>query len=709
MKPLRFEECFSHLGNTYTDFYKKSDKEKAARLYAHMKKLYAEEASAAVGFGRAIKYYFENVELCVEPYDAFADIACEAYSPVFLREEEYPKHLLPNEAAFLQSEGVLLAGADFGHTMPDWDTVFSEGIVGLLDKAKRYLQRDGLTSEQKSFYLSVQLAYEGILVYIERLKSLCLKTNSVNAAFAAENLETLLHGAPTNLSEAMQLYFLYYCAQHVTQGNSLRSLGAVDDILYPYYKHDLETGRCTEEDARELLRYFLFKWNARKITANIPFNLCTHTNELTYLILEEYDRLNIPDPKLHIKCSERTTNKAYRMIMNSIRKGNNSFVFINDAVAKKALIRIGIKPKDAENYTLIGCYEPCAVGKELPCTLNGRILLPMAVETVLNGGKRYGSDKKCGIDFGGGFESFEELYRAVKLQLKTWCDIAMHEINRLERAYPRIIRSPILSATYESCMAFGKDAYEGGAKYNNSSICIFGLATAVDELIAIRKAVFEQKLITLSELNDVLKNNWKNAEKLRKICRDTYPKYGNNLSEVDELARDLTAYMSVCINGRPNGRDGVYRMGIFSIDWIIEYGKKLGASADGRYAGEPVSKNLSASVGMDKKGVTAAIHSATALDFTQVPNGSVLDLQIHPTSVSDDNGAEIMIGLLKTYLAAGGYAVHMNVLDPKTLKAAQKEPERYKNLQVRLCGWNVYFTDLDKEMQNNLILSMEER
>ncbi len=709
MKPLRFEESRPHLGNAYSAFYEKSDKEKAARLYAHMKKLYAEESSAAVGFGRVIKYYFENVELCVEPYDAFADMACEAYSPVFLREEEYPKHLLPNEADLLRLEGALAAGADFGHTMPDWSIVFSGGMVGLLDNAKRCLQRDGLTSDQRNFYLSVRYAYEGILSYITRLKSLCLQTNSVNAAFSAENLETLLQGAPTNLAEAMQLYFLYYSAQHLTQGNSLRSLGAVDDILYPYYKHDLETGRCTEEDVRELIRYFLFKWNARKILANIPFNLCTHTNELTYLILEEYDKLNIPDPKIHIKCSERTTEKAYKMILDSIRKGNNSFVFINDAVAKKALIGIGIEPKDAENYTLIGCYEPCAVGKELPCTLNGRILLPMAVETVLNGGKRYHSGTKIGIDFGDCFESFEELYRTVKLQLKTWCEIAIHEINRLERAYPSIIQSPVLSATYESCMASGKDAYEVGAKYNNSSICIFGLATAVDELIAIKKAVFEQKLITLSELNDILKNNWKNAEGLRKICRDTYPKYGNNLPEVDNLAKDLTDYMSTCINRQPNGRNGVYRMGIFSIDWIIEYGKKLGASADGRYADEPISKNLSASVGMDKKGITGAIHSATALDFTQAPNGSVLDLQIHPTSVSDSNGAEIMIGLLKTYLAAGGYAVHMNVLDSKTLKAAQKEPEKYKNLQVRLCGWNVYFTDLDKEMQNNLILSMEER
>lgn len=593
--------------------------------------------------------------------------------------------------------------------MPDWSNVFEYGVTGILKRAEAYLEKTDLSEEQRNFYLSVKCAYEGVLIYVERLYEKCKKTNSKNSEFSAKNLFSLLKGKPKTLAEAMQLYFIYYSAQYLTQGNSLRSLGAVDDILYPYYKHDFENGICTESDIRELIKYFLFKWNSRQILANMPFNLCTNTNELTYLILEEYIKLNIPDPKIHIKCTKTMTDKAYKMIMTSIRNGNNSFVFINDDVVKKALIKSGIEAQDAENYTLIGCYEPSACGKEIPCTLSGRINMPMAVEAVLNNGKKLTSCATVGDNFGDNFDSFEELYNAVKEQLKLWSEKAMSEINGLETQYPKMMSSPILSATYESCMGKGRDAYFGGAKYNNSSICIFGLATITDELIAIKKAVYEDKIITLAELKSVLKNNWENRETLRKTIRDKYPKYGSNNPEADELVRDLTKYMSKCINGKPNGRGGVYRMGMFSIDWIIDAGKQLGASADGRFSGEPVSKNLSASVGMDKKGITGLINSVTKLDFTDTPNGAVLDLNLHPTAVSGEGGIEIMISILKTYFNKGGFAVHFNVTDPKVLKEAQKNPQKYKNLQVRLCGWNVYFTDLDTEMQNNLIKGMEER
>lgn len=697
------------MANQYEEFYKKANKEKARELYGQIQKIYYTEASKTVGFGKAVKHYFENVELFINPADIFADIANEAYSPVCLRDEEYQRYIRASDNAAAQSEGAFLATSDFGHTMPDWSRVFRLGIVGILNEIKDYLTDASLSEEQKNFYISAEYAYEGILIYINRLAKMCENDKSANTQLAAENLKALAEGEPKTLAEAMQLYFIYYSAQYLTQGNSLRSLGAVDDILYPYYEHDIKTGVCSEDDVRELIRYFLFKWNSRQILANMPFNLCTDTNELTYLILEEYIKLNVPDPKIHIKCSEKTTDKAYAMIMNSIRNGNNSFVFVNDRIVKNALIKAGIESRDAEDYTLIGCYEASASGKEIPCTLNGRINMPMAVETVLNRGTKFNSDEVIGIDFGDDFTDFEELYNAVKLQLKAWSELTIKEINKIEEQYPNVIQAPVLSATYESCMKNGTDAYSGGAKYNNSSICIFGLATIVDELTAIKKAVFEEKIISLSDLKNVLKNNWKNSENLRKTMRDKYPKYGNNISETDELAKDLSKYMSQCINGRSNGRGGIYRMGMFSIDWIIEYGKKLGASADGRFAGEAVSKNLSASVGMDKKGVTGIINSVTKIDFTNTPNSSVLDLHLHPSAVSGEDGICIMISLLQTYLAKGGFAVHINVTDPESLKAAQKNPEKYKNLQVRLCGWNVYFTDLDTEMQNNLIKSMEEK
>ena len=709
MKITDFDHSKHAMDGQYTRVKTLVDQEQSKDLYRELKGVYCSEKSKQIGMGKAIKYYFEHVRLFINPNDIFADLADVTFPPVKLRDEEYKKYKTCSpEAARMQKEGAFFADCDFGHTMPDWGTVFEHGIPGIIKRAEECLRAASLPSEQREFYLSVKYAYEGILIFTERLRDKASEVLSDNAQFAARNLESLTKRRPETLAEAMQLYFLYYTAQSWVEGENVRSLGALDDILFPYYRHDMESGLYSKADIRQLIEYFFYKWNSMKVIANIPFYIGTNTNEFTYLILEEYRKLNVPDLKIHIKCTANTPIRLYKMVMDSIRNGNNSFVFINDELATKALEGIGIEREDAKNHTIIGCYEPAAAGKEIPCTLNGGINMPMAVEVVLNRGKKFHCENRIGIDFGEEFADFESFYAAVKKQLKEWTKVSMAEINAIERQYPNIIHSPILSATFQSCMERGRDAYAGGAKYNNSSICAFGIATTVDELMAIKKAVFEQKIISMEELKHTLKNNWKNAETLRKTMRDKYPKYGNNDPEADCLTKDLLLHMAECINHKPNGRGGVYRMGLFSIDWIIPYGKQLGASADGRFAGEPVSKNLCASVGMDKKGITGMINSVTKFDYSLVPNGSVLDLSLHPSVVSGDEGIHIMIHLLETYLSKGGFATHINVVSPETLKEAQKDPDKYRNLQVRLCGWNVYFTDLDVEMQNNLIRSMEE-
>lgn len=705
-----FEKNREKMDNQYEMVKNLTDKTQSEALYQEIKQIYDSEKVKQIGKGKALKHYFEHVQIFINPNDIFADLADVQNTPIRLREEEYQKHKQYREKAeAMKREGVFFADCDFGHTMPDWKVILENGIPGMINLAVQHLKQENLKEEQKNFYLSVKEAYEGILIYTKRLQKMAAKTLSPNAQFAAENLNALTLRAPETLGEAMQLYFIYYTAQHWVEGENLRSLGGLDELLYPYYVHDLELGICEETEIRQLFRYFMYKWNSMKILANIPFHLCGKVNELTYLILEEYSQMDIPDPKIHIKASSNVPDRVYELIMESIRKGNNSFVFMNDTVVRQALENIGEDKEDARNYTIIGCYEPCSGGKEIPCTCNGAISMPMAVEVVLNNGTRYDSDVVIGIQSkeDAGYPDFEHFYAAVKEQLKHWINTAMEEINTIEKQYPEIIQSPILSATFRDCMERGKDAYAGGAKYSNSSICTFGTATIVDELIAIKKAVYEEKILTLQELKTVLKNNWKGNEKLRKIMRDRYPKFGNNQEEADKLARNLEEFLSEQINGRPNGRGGVYRLGMFSIDWIMSYGKRLGASADGRFAGEPISKNMCASVGMDKKGITGLIHSVTKLDYTQVPNGTVLDLAIHPSVVSNEEGIQIMIQILKLYLEKGGFAVHINVVSPETLKAAQKNPEQYRNLQVRLCGWNVYFTDLDADSQNNLIRSME--
>ena len=696
MKFSPFFENKEKILGQYQRVFDSYDKERSEATYAELKAIYDNEKYEVLGKGKALKYFLQNVEIFVNDADIFADLSVNENTPLRIRKEIYANfHKKRGEAKLLTNKGAIFANGDYGHTSPDWERLLNLGVTGVISEAEDYLKSANITDEQRAFYTSVKCAYEGIISFMKRLSEKALASGSKNSAFAAKNLSALTVGAPQNIAEAMQLFFIFYVVQQKHDGAVLRSLGEVDSLLYPYYLSNLENGEFSEEEIREMIRYFLFKWYSMKQEANIPFDLSDKPNELTYMILEEYVNLGIHDPKLHIKCTERTPDTFIKFVMNAIRSGSSSFVFMNHKIIKESLAKVGIEVDGAEDYTLVGCYEPLVVGKELACTVNGKINMPMAVEDVMN-------DVLNGKEI----DSYEELENAVKAGVKRYIDVSVEEINTIETKYPKVFQSPTLSATFVSCMERGLDIYSGSAVYNSSSLCCFGLATLVDELLAIKKVVFTDKKLTLAEFAELLKNNWQGAEDLRLAIKNSSEKYGNCNADADELAADIVRFLSDNVNGRANGRGGVYRLGLFSIDWIFKYGAVLGASADGRLAGEPISKNLSASVGMDRKGVTGLMRSVLKQDHTLAPNGAVLDIALHPTSVAGDEGLEVMKSLLSVYFAGGGYALQMNVVGRETLESAQREPEKYKNLQVRLCGWNVYFTELDVEVQNQLIESM---
>lgn len=276
-----------------------------------------------------------------------------------------------------------------------------------------------------------------------------------------------------------------------------------------------------------------------------------------------------------------------------------------------------------------------------------------------------------------------------------------------ERAYPSLNPAPLFSATLADCVARGVDAYSGGAKYNNSAINAICIASTVDALAAVRRLVYEEKKLKLSEFAAVLRDNWQGHAELRQTALHRMPKYGNGDPAVDALAAQVMRDTAACINGKPNGRGGVFRCGFFSIDYRLTFGEKTGATADGRLAGEPLSKNMCAVTAMDREGVTALIRSATAVDYTDTPNGTVLDVVLYAGAVEGDAGICAMETLLETFMARRGFAMQINVLSPAVLRAAQENPEKYATLQVRLCGWNVYFTALSRVEQDEFIRQTE--
>jgi len=373
----------------------------------------------------------------------------------------------------------------------------------------------------------------------------------------------------------------------------------------------------------------------------------------------------------------------------------------------ESLIRVGISPQDARDYVPIGCYEPAVWGVEIGCTGNGGVNLAKAIELVFTGGRDLASGTLCGLSTKIP-ATYEEFLDAVKQQIAYLTEKAVDYIRKIEKYYGIINPDPILSCQYDQSVELGIDVYESGAKYNNSSLYYYSIASLVDSLCAVKTLVFDKKLFTFEAFADILKADWKGYEKERLLAQHLPEKYGNRDPYADELAKELSRYCATLVNNQPNGRGGVFKAALFSIDFCFRTGKRTMATPDGRHAGEPLSKNLCASIGMDRKGITALIQSVTNIDLADFPTGSVLDILLHPSAVSGEEGLENFYAVLNTYFKRGGMAMHGNIFDAETLKKAQANPEAYKNLQVRVCGWNAYFVNLSKEEQECFIRQAEE-
>ncbi|MBQ2733346.1 MAG: hypothetical protein IJF74_04235, partial [Clostridia bacterium] len=526
----------------------------------------------------------------------------------------------------------------------------------------------------------------------------------------ANGIDALSSGAPTNLYEAMQCSLAYYTLQQYFDGTFLRTLGRLDELFYPFYK------KGEEEYTEKLLIDYIREIDGIKATANMPFALGgtspdgkSAVNELSYMFISAYRKAQVSNVKMHLLCAVDTPRSIIEQAMDAVRNGDNSIVFMSDRQIIDSLIRLGEDEKDARRYHVVGCYE-CGGYGEITCSCNARVNIPKALELALNDGIDLLSGKKIGLSRKYPLTSYENVYAEFVRQLDYLCDCAIKETDCRQRIDGKLHGAPVFSATYTSALENGGDIYcAHTAKYDNSSVNALGLATATDSLYAIKKLVFEDGTVTMDKLIDILRTDWEGAELLRLRIKNKLLKYGMDNDEVDSIAKDIVDVLASRISGKPNAKGGVYRLGLFSIDWRIPFGEKTGASADGRHAGEPLSQNTGATFGADRDGATAHLMSVAKLDSLHTPNGAIVDIDLHRSATVGKNGLDSLVSTLKTYFDKGGFAVHYNVLDTEVLKDAKAHPERYPNLQVRLCGWNVLFSSLrDKEKDEFIARSMRQ-
>ena len=617
--------------------------------------------------------------------------------------------------------GLVRGGLDMGHISPGWETMFSGGLLGLIENAHRERERLGesATGDQLAFYEAVEGVYRATIAFSERLADLA-ETMVLDHPDHSERLRTVSEicrrvpaRSPRTFHEALQFAWIMHEMIEM-DGELVRSMGHFDRTLYPYYQADIDAGRLTPEQAKELIKFLWIKYNARTRGKGNGKNFvfagqypdgALLTNDLTYLALEAYGELNTPDPKLSVRFLPDTPDKLYRRVADLIRKGHNSFVLMNDTPAVDAQVKRGKTLEDARIYLPIGCYEPAVDGKETGCTMNLVINMAKVLELALYDGLDPLSGEQLGPHTGNPreFTTFEQIFSAYTAQMDFLIARSVEYVAAHERQWPQINPSPLIAGTIDDCLPRGKDIGQGGAHYNAVGCVGAGLANVCDALLAVKQTVFDGARYTMAQILDALRTDYEGQEAMRQYLLNRVPKWGNSVPEADALAKRIADSYCRKVHTFTNARGGPVQAALFTLNYQWTMGKGTGALPDGRKATDTLAPGVGPMPGRDLKGVTALMNSVSKLDFTETPNGSVLDVTLHPTAVSGDKGLDAFVSLIKTFFAHGGYAVQFNVYDTKMLRDAQRHPENHASLQIRVTGWSVYFNTLSKYEQNQII------
>ncbi len=629
----------------------------------------------------------------------------ERYTATFFRE----CHAIWAQRSMLKNCGLSVPDTDVWHMVYDWQDVIDLGAAGLLKRAKdqkALFEKNGELDEDKEVFLdSVIIAYEAIMTYIRRLRDESAKRSVKRYT---EALDVLLVGAPETLYQVLCLCHIMLNVMELGK-ERCRTYGAIDVMYAPFYAEDIKSGRETDDSVREMFRYFFTKVNAEKRYADQPICLgkgwvdddCDAA-KLTVLMLEAYNELGIHNPKIHVMYKRDMSDKLLGTIAEMIRSKNSSLVIINEDVVLRSYEMLGIPQEDAQRYLPIGCYEMVLMGLEDARICAAWINLLKGCEYAITGG--YDLYGKLFIGMRSEEpKSWEEFLNTYYAYLAEHCEIVKNNVNEQSKHSYAANPSPIYSGSIASCIEKGKDVFDGGMKYNNQSIKCFAIASAVDSLLAVKKFVYEDKKVTLKELRTALENNWKGYELLRADIMKNGVKYGNHIKEADDLAHDIYEFCAEHIIGSATSGGGVFRLGCDSVNMNDIYGACTGASADGRLSGEPLSKNMRPVIGMEKNGVSAFILSVCSINNDVFVDGAPLDFVMHPTAVEGDDGLDALKAVIRLFMKHGGMAFQGNILSLQTLLDAKAHPEKYGDLQVRVCGWNEYFVHMSEKVQNDFI------
>ena len=542
--------------------------------------------------------------------------------------------------------------------------------------------------------------------------------------------------APRNLWEAIQMYWFVHLGT-VTELNGWDSMnpGHLDQHLWPFYEEGLRDGTLTRDEAKELLSCLWIKFNNQPappkvgVTAlesgtyndftninigGVDRNGNSAANELSTIILEIQEELHQLQPGLSIHIAKNTPDEFLLDGMRVIRQGHGYPSIFNPDAYVAEMVRAGKTVEDAREGGCSGCIEVGAFGKEA-YLLTGYLNTPKILEITLNNGLDPETGKQLGIKTGDprAFKTFEELYDAWHRQMVHFVDMKLSVNNYIERMFSLYAPATFLSLFIDDCIEKGKDYYSGGARYNTTYIQCTGLGTITDSLCSLKKHVFEDKRYTMDEMLEALSSDWgnvshsiSNIEVMRAYIRNHTPFFGNDDTYADGIAVRVYDDLVKAIEGRPNTRGGQTHLNMLSTTCHNYFGSVCGATPDGRFAHFAISDGTSPAHGSDTHGPTAVIKSLGKLDQTK-SGGTLLNVRFTPALMRREQDMAKVGSLVRTYFKFGGHHIQFNIVDTATLLDAQKHPDQYRDLLVRVAGYSDYFNDMTAQLQNEIIARTE--
>ena len=654
----------------------------------------------------------DNLAIDVSPLDWFPAFACwnryaRPIKPVLDRrngeiEKKFYPEILPRMWNGNQ-QGLWCVWKDFDHIVPDWDTVIPLGFAGLKARLLANWQ------EEKPYYRAEKIAAEGIERLLDRLIAQgasrlascvsCPQAGAIRLARQVASLKRLRSGAPQTAYDVMQFIYLYFVLSEHFEAVQARSLSIIDKTLWPYYQRDLAAGRTTEDEFREQFRHFLWQWGSIDNYWGQPVTMggtkadgTTEYNPLSDIILGVMDACALPTPKFHLKIADNTPEDILDRALDMVRR-HRPISFVGEKGIRRVMLHYGYTEDEARRAITRGCYEFCSP-EGANRTGVGYVNLLKPVERLL--ASAAAGQFEC-AEFGDFLAAYET---NVVSALDEACEIA----NVFEKHLDDVNPSLVTSLMNENSVRTGKDAFaDGTARGNNTGLLVVGFGSLVDSLLSVKEIVYERQELSLRELGALVSADWEGREDLRLRMSRSSRRWGANDREANALGARMAKVLSKTVNGRPNSRGGRFVLSGHSARQFVEQGRLLGATPDGRRRGEEVSKNLSAATGSDSEGATALVLSLGSLDARDFPGDFPLDVTLLAASVRGTSGLAAMKGIVRAYCDQGGVVIQFNLFDLEELRAAQRHPERYENLQVRVCGWNVRWNDLPKAEQDAYI------